>query len=103
MNDLYLEQRGCALAVASDLLRQRLIDIMKRFHKRIVVRALFRDFMVSRLTVCQHKQRIVRRGIAVYGTMLKVSCTSALSASCRSFLEIFTSVVTNASIVHIFG
>lgn len=88
---------------ACDLLRQRLIDIMKRFHKRIVVRALFRDFMVSRLTVCQHKQRIVCRGIAVYGN--HVEGILHVSAQCflQKLLEIFTSVVTNASIVHIFG
>ena len=83
MNDLYLEQCGCALAVACDLLRQRLIDIMKRFHKRIVVRALFRDFRVFRLTVCQHKQRIVRRGIAVYGNHVE----GILHVSAQCFLQ----------------
>ena len=82
---------------------QCLIYIMKGLFESFIFPCSICDFFISRGTVRQSSTVSFVDVSPSTEIILYVSCTSSLSAAWRAFLEIFASVVINASMVHMFG
>ena len=83
MDHFYLEQGGCALSVRCNVLCQPGIHITKSFCKFFVILILFLYLCITRLTVCQKKNRIIGGGVSIHGNHV----VSILYTVTERFLE----------------